>query len=182
MDLLEGQALFRVAKNPARPFIVTSDGAQVRAVGTQFDVYKRTTGTTVTVLEGRVSVARPRSNGSATNAALLTANDTVFVSPGEQVTVSAQTTQAPVRVNVAAATAWVQRRMIFDAATLATVVEEFNRYNTRRLAIRDAALESFPITASFSSTDPESLIRFLQAQPGISVAESANELQISVRH
>src|SRR5437879_5543547 len=43
LELLEGQALFRVAKDPARPFIVASDGARVRAVGTQFDVYRKRT-------------------------------------------------------------------------------------------------------------------------------------------
>ena len=64
IDLLQGQALFRVAKNPARPFVVQSNGTQVRAVGTQFDVYKKNTGTVVTVVEGRVAVltATPRSN------------------------------------------------------------------------------------------------------------------------
>lgn len=56
IDLLQGQALFRVAKDPSRPFIVESNGTRVRAVGTQFDVYKRSTGTVVTVVEGRVAV------------------------------------------------------------------------------------------------------------------------------
>jgi len=56
IDLLQGQALFSVAKDHERPFIVRSDKTRVRAVGTQFDVYRRTTGTTVTVLEGRVAV------------------------------------------------------------------------------------------------------------------------------
>lgn len=56
VDLLEGQALFRVAHNTARPFIVHSGTANVRAVGTQFDVYKKRTGTVVTVVEGKVAV------------------------------------------------------------------------------------------------------------------------------
>lgn len=56
VELLEGQALFNVAKNPLRPFIVQSDGTRVRAVGTQFDVYKKHGGTVVTVVEGRVAV------------------------------------------------------------------------------------------------------------------------------
>lgn len=56
VELLEGQALFNVAKNPARPFIVRSDETRVRAVGTQFDVYKKRSGTVVTVVEGRVAV------------------------------------------------------------------------------------------------------------------------------
>ncbi len=56
LELLEGQALFRVAKDTSRPFIVSCDGTRVRAVGTQFDVNKKRGGTVVTVVEGQVSV------------------------------------------------------------------------------------------------------------------------------
>lgn len=59
VDLIEGQALFHVAKDPARPFIVHSGSTLVRAVGTQFDVYRKANGTTVTVVEGRVAVLSP---------------------------------------------------------------------------------------------------------------------------
>src|SRR6266853_1427642 len=65
VQLLEGQALFRVAKDPARPFIVESDGTRVRAVGTQFDVYRKKTSTTVTVLEGRVTVAHAAAESTS---------------------------------------------------------------------------------------------------------------------
>jgi len=56
IELTRGQALFHVAKDGARPFIVQSEGVTVRAVGTQFDVYRKRNGTTVTVLEGEVAV------------------------------------------------------------------------------------------------------------------------------
>ena len=56
VDLLEGQALFGVAHNTARPFIVHSGPANVRAVGTRFDVYKKRAGTVVTVVEGKVAI------------------------------------------------------------------------------------------------------------------------------
>ena len=56
IELLDGQALFQVAKDKRRPFIVHSGDATVRAVGTQFDVYRKDSGTTITVLEGRVAV------------------------------------------------------------------------------------------------------------------------------
>ena len=56
VELIEGQALFQVSKDKNRPFIVSSGNATVRAVGTQFDVYRKPNGTTVTVLEGRVAV------------------------------------------------------------------------------------------------------------------------------
>jgi transmembrane sensor len=56
VDLLQGQALFRVAHNAVRPFVVHSGSASVRAVGTEFDVYRKQTGTIVTVVEGTVAV------------------------------------------------------------------------------------------------------------------------------
>ena len=54
--LLRGEALFHVAHDPSRPFLVSTDDAVVQAVGTQFDVYRRDDGTVVAVLEGRVNV------------------------------------------------------------------------------------------------------------------------------
>jgi transmembrane sensor len=69
VELLDGQALFQVAKDKNRPFIVRSGDASIRAVGTQFDVYRKADGTTVTVLEGRVAVystahVAPTASGS----------------------------------------------------------------------------------------------------------------------
>ena len=72
VELLEGQALFEVAKDKSRPFIVKSGEATIRAVGTQFDVDRKSTGITVTVIEGGVVVysgAHPEVSGSAPPAA-----------------------------------------------------------------------------------------------------------------
>jgi transmembrane sensor len=69
VELLEGQALFQVAKDKRRPFIVQSGAASIRAVGTQFDVYRKSSGTTVTVLEGRVAVYSMVRHETAPNSA-----------------------------------------------------------------------------------------------------------------
>jgi ferric-dicitrate binding protein FerR (iron transport regulator) len=58
VELLDGQALFRVAHDLTRPFIVHTRATNIQAIGTQFDVYKKDTGTIVTVVEGRVAVIR----------------------------------------------------------------------------------------------------------------------------
>jgi transmembrane sensor len=63
VDLLRGEALFRVAKDPSRPFVVRADGTFVHAVGTEFDIDRRSSGTVVTVVEGRVAV-RATSSGA----------------------------------------------------------------------------------------------------------------------
>jgi transmembrane sensor len=69
VELLDGQALFQVAKDKNRPFIVAGGDATVRAVGTQFDVYRKDSGTTVTVLEGRVAVYSTAHAGSSAGSA-----------------------------------------------------------------------------------------------------------------
>lgn len=195
VELLEGQALFQVAKDPGRPFVVESDGTQIRAVGTEFDVSRRNSATTVTVLEGRVAVLPDPSESDAVDKPSASPTQQAAAIPvqrpaaarahlllldaGEQVTVIAQTEPKPKRADVAAATAWTQRRLVFDASTLAEVIEEFNRYNTRRLVLRDASLARFPISGSFSSTDPSSLVHFLELQPGIRVTARDGEIDIA---
>lgn len=59
--LIEGEALFKVHRDPARPFRVHAQDVVIQALGTQFNVYRRTTGTTVSVLEGRVEVIAAKS-------------------------------------------------------------------------------------------------------------------------
>ena len=184
VELLEGQALFHVAKDSSRPFIVKADGTRVRAVGTEFDVYERRSGTVVTVLEGEVAVlaavkadALQQRGGSALpNDSSTTA---ISVSAGEQLTVTPKVARKSEHANVAAATAWTERRIVFESATLAEVAEEFNRYNERQLVIEDVGPYDFHISGVFSSTDPESLIRFLRERPGVTVTEGTSQIRIT---
>jgi transmembrane sensor len=190
VKLLEGQALFEVTKDAARPFIVRSGAAVVRAIGTQFDVNRGQSRTTVTVVEGRVAVlnesaatpASPRLGGSLETTASSTERQpggATYVSAGEQVTVTPAQITPPQRADVAAVTAWTQHHMIFDGTPLNEVVETFNRYNTRPLVIEDPTLKDFRVSGVYASTDPASLIRFLEEQPGITVAESTDAIRIT---
>lgn len=202
VDLLEGQALFRVAHDVARPFVVHSGATNVRAIGTEFDVYARPSGTVVTVLEGRVAVdANVLAVSEAVAEALpptratpqVKSNDngtTVFLGVGQQLTIpTANRSRAPGSlsvdgphlVNVAAETAWTHRTLVFESSPLTDVAEEFNRYNTRQLVITDATLASFRINGMFSSVDPAVLLKFLRAQPELKVEETATEIRISKR-
>jgi transmembrane sensor len=170
IQLLEGRALFQVAKNAARPFVVYSGGVRVRAVGTQFDVYRKSNRTIVTVVEGRVAVF---------TGAQQTDEPDATVSVGEQLVVSNGTLKKTEHPDLAGDLAWTRRQLVFDSMPLTDVAEEFNRYNTRRLIIEAAGIGDFRISGTFSSTDPSSLIRFLREQPGISVTESEQGIHVS---
>lgn len=181
VDLLEGQGLFVVAKDAQRPFVVHSGDARVRAVGTQFDVYRKKSGTVVTVLEGTVEVRREAG-------AVLISEQTIAsplmpvvkVAAGEQTTVAAENVAPPKSADVAAVTAWTQRRLVFESATLSDVAREFNRYNQRQLVVRGAQAEVFLVSGVFSSADPSALLHFLREQPGVIVEETDEEIRIAV--
>lgn len=180
VELIEGQALFKVAKDHARPFVVDSGGTHVRAVGTQFDVYRKRHGTIVTVVEGRVAVLAERDDGSMTftEPETGTLGPGLLVSAGEQAAVNESSAQRLPNPNIDSATAWRQRELVFDTASLFDVAEEFNRYNTRRLVIDKDDNYNFHISGVFSSTDPSSLIRFLQARRELRVVETATEIRV----
>lgn len=203
VNLLDGQAYFRVAKDHARPFVVTSDNARVRAVGTQFDVYRKKNETTVTVLEGTVAVlpsaallrsgSAPPDSGTANttgSAAALTHRSEpsevlekiqreILLAAGEQAIVTAQATALPAKPDITAATAWTHKSLVFQSAPLSEVAEEFNRYNQRRLIIQSPQLYDFHITGIFSSTDPAALLHFLETRPGIIITERKDDILIT---
>jgi transmembrane sensor len=169
VTLLEGQALFRVAKDKQRPFVVRAGDAQVRAVGTEFDVYKKQSATLVTVVEGRVETS-DASDDPGTAAIVLSA--------GEQLTVLPHVLTKPTRTDTAVATAWVQKRLIFEDTPLSDVAEEFNRYNRRPLTIDGSELEKIKISGVYSSTDPASLINFLRSQNSMQVIETDDQVRV----
>jgi transmembrane sensor len=172
IELLSGQALFRVASDKTRPFIVRSDGAQVRAVGTQFDIYRKKTGTVVTVLEGRVAIL------SASAATAPEPGVPEFLVAGEQATVTPTRAAKTERPNVAAATAWAQHQLVFDGTPLREVIEEFSRYSPRRLVIDSPNLADLKISGQYTSASPESLLKFLSLQPGVVVEQVSGETHI----
>jgi transmembrane sensor len=71
MHLLQGEALFTVAKDSRRPFRVYAGSGRIEAIGTAFSVYLKGADVQVTVSEGRVALASvepPRANAGQTSA------------------------------------------------------------------------------------------------------------------
>jgi transmembrane sensor len=181
VELLSGQALFRVAKDAKHPFVVHVDGARFRAVGTEFDVNRTTLGTVLTVLEGRVAilastppgVTHSSSSGAGTK-----------VDAGQQATITRDTITLPQAVDAAAVTGWTRRRLIFNSTPLPVVAEEFNRFSFRRLTIASPELVDFQVTGTFRAFDPESLsdfVLYLRRQPGIEVLEKDDQITVQSR-
>jgi len=164
VHLLAGEAVFKVVKSPHRPFRVWSGPTEIVAVGTEFNVDAHDSRTVVTVLEGRVRVTR----------AAEPAAQPIDVASGEQVVVIKH--HPPRRVAVSdttRATAWTERRLIFEEATLTEVAAEFARYNDKVIQILGEPLASKRITGIFNATDQASFVEFLRTHANVRVHEDA---------
>jgi transmembrane sensor len=203
VDLIQGQALFHVAKDARRPFIVAVNGTRVRAVGTQFDINQRRHALVVTVVEGTVAVSGSLPLGSAgssspsqpqfvpapsdrTHGAIVAQTGEILLDAGEQLTLTPAAPVAPAvnapataqSVDVENATAWTHRRLIFDTTPLEDVAAEFNRNSDRPIVVQSRGLEDFHVSGAFSSTDVASFLRFLRAQDGVEVIEAPDRIVI----
>lgn len=181
--LLAGEAIFRVARNPGRPFRVSSGQTEIVAVGTEFNVDAHNSRTVITVLEGRVRVTNSMSTTSG-----LTSDDTASTTPpielatGEQAVVSRH--HPPQRVAAAdpiRVTAWTERRLIFEDTTLGDVAAEFSRYNEKSIRIVGELLASKRITGTFNATDQASFVEFLRTHAGVHVREDARGWELESR-
>jgi transmembrane sensor len=199
IDLQRGRARFRVAKNPNRPFLVRASGTVVRAVGTEFGVEHRSQGIVVTVAEGRVAVMpheaapfpfvgsgseqTPTSPAPPGSDKALPAAPMVFVSSGQQVTVSPSGSAEPVRqVNAARELSWAEGRLSFENESVASVVDTFNRYNHLQIHVADSTLARRTMSGVFSASDPESFVAFLQSTTSVKVERNGRDITLASGH
>jgi transmembrane sensor len=99
---------------------------------------------------------------------------------GEQLTVSPRAPPHAVPANLASATAWTQRKLVFEHRPLGEVAEEFNRYNLERIEIDSPELRSEEITGVFEANNPESFMSFLAKLPDVSIERSPGENRLIV--
>lgn len=150
IGLARGEAYFKVAKDPLRPFQVEANTFAVLAVGTEFAVSRRKGEVIVTVSEGVVRVAP--SAGSKKPGA----GDDVQIRADYQLRIAGMDTWPvqPSRIDIRHELAWRNRQLMFQIGdTLAEAVEEFNLRNRVQLQL-DPRAAGLPVRGSFDAADP----------------------------
>ena len=143
---LDGTAYFDVAHDTTRPFVVHTNNAIARDVGTRFVVsaYPESHDTRVVVRDGAVALrpaAEPASRRSST--VLLTGGHLGQLRTGDTVA----TTR---RVDPLLYTAWMQGDLVFRDVPLAEAVAELKRWYAVDVVLGDPSLREMPISASFA--------------------------------
>jgi transmembrane sensor len=179
IELVRGEARFKVARDASRPFTVATATAAVRALGTVFNVRAEPLSTQVAVLEGQVevTVARPAepafiapaSANEDSTAVQAPAIERVRLAAGERAAVTRGGIQTNAGPPIEAVMAWTERRLVFQDQPLDTVLEEFNRYRTHPLVLDDPPLAALRISGVFDLSDPESLIAYLGTYEAVRV-------------
>ncbi len=150
--LESGEALFEVAKNAKRPFVVQAGNVRVRAVGTAFVVRRRSDDDVdVTVTQGVVDVWR--ETNSPEPAVRLRAGSHASATPTE---ITAPSELSPVKL--LEAVAWTSGVIDLNGQTLGEAAAEFNRYNRQIVVISDARLAAQTVVGRFEATNPRAFV------------------------
>ncbi|MGE5565212.1 MAG: FecR family protein [Parcubacteria group bacterium] len=159
VTLVAGQALFHVAHNTARPFVVTAGSRQVTAVGTAFDVRLDRKQVKVTLIEGKVRVEPAK--GSIWRALPLAPKN---LTAGEELVASNTSPVVQVATaNIPVETSWRQGVVVFNDTPLADAVAEINRYSPDPISVGDDALSDLRINGRFRTAEPAAFVNAVVA-------------------
>jgi transmembrane sensor len=150
VEVTRGEALFDVARDADRPFVVATPFATVSVTGTVFNVRANSEDTVVQVVSGLVSVS-PK------------AGPPVAVSAGQSLRLN-ETGRATIGVfDPEQALAWREGKARYRERPLAEVIDDLNRYFSKPIVLADKALDALPVTGDFDVTDEESAVAAIAA-------------------
>lgn len=163
VHLLDGEALFDVAHEEGRPFVVMVRDRKIVAIGTSFNVHYKKDEVDITVVEGRVAIL-PESSPTKSvilDTSLESKNTTILLEPNQQIRVDIDGTLSEQKtVDAEDITAWNRGLLIFDGTPLRKVAEEISRYIVGEIQVADEVLD-YPVTGVIKIRDQDTMLRLL---------------------
>ena len=183
-----GEALFDVAKDAQRPFVVRAAASEVVALGTLFSVRLTPPGATsgqslaVTLIEGQVAL---RPAGSAAAAAVAPPQQ-MLLRPGERVRlVASRGGGVPVapavdRPRLEQVVAWQRSEAVFDDTALVDAVAEMNRYSRTPIVLAaDVAAAGWRVSGQFRAGDNAGFARAVASLHGLALRQTSAQFELS---
>ena len=173
IELIMGRALFTVFHDPKRPFIVDTGSVSIRALGTEFKVYKEKNGrVTVAVATGKVQIIRKQRSEERNRetAWFKPAGETVpkqdiriakletpsvpvqnVITTGQEMIIEEQKAEVEIKsVDVKKIHSWRNGQLYFNMAPLPEVIKEINRYLDTKILIGDDRLKEMQVSLNFN--------------------------------
>jgi len=148
---LDGEAMFDVAHDPDKPFIVHSGQLKTQVLGTTFNIsaYPGAEKMEVTVISGKVAVEETVSKRQTM---LLPNQRVVFNTRNDHFTTTRMET-------VATAVAWQQGRIGFDDASLTEVAAQFYRRYGVHVTLENPSLANCRISIVLNNDSADNLLK-----------------------
>jgi transmembrane sensor len=183
IEVLGGNALFDVGKDPKRPMLVLVGGHVLQDIGTVFDVQHDAGGDTLTVISGHVRVwnaLKPwRGHVQDLVGATQTGGDAVAdLTAGQQIQFHVVGISAVQPAVIAKTTAWLPTEIRFQHETVGDVARRFNAYTTMPLEIEDAHIAQLRISGVFHADNSEAFVAYLSTLPGVQVVRADDCVRI----
>lgn len=166
--MVDGEAAFDVAHEPARPFVVTAGDREVRVLGTEFNILSHADRLAVTVRRGLVAVS---GNG-----------ESVRLAKGQQLTRTKGAAPSRVgKVDPNGAFAWSKGQLVYRDATLTEVVSDLNRYVSTPIRV-DPSAASMKFSGVLSIDEEAAMIRRLELFAPVVSRRGPNEIVLTAAH
>ena len=177
VELIYGQALFQIAHNAQRPFVVRAGDREITAIGTQFDVRLDAQSVRVTLIEGKVQVSQEFPGGAGPSSPVPHRTGTpgsdapFYLLPGQQYVARLADDgrtgeEDPDRVirgvDVAKVTGWHEGHVFLDDLSLADAVAEMNRHSPVQISVDDPKLARLRVNGMFRAGEQEAFVAALE--------------------
>jgi transmembrane sensor len=163
---LNGEAYFEVKSDEKHPFIVKTNGLEVRAKGTKFNVldFEANQYTEVTLVSGKVVVEKTGGNATASQIAEL--------KPEQHLAYDKKTELSDLtHEDVYKYYAWKDGKMVFRNQPLSEVVRKIGQTFNVDIEIRDNELQNFRYRATFQDESLEEVLKLLKLSSPVDFLE-----------
>ncbi|MCT7911243.1 FecR domain-containing protein [Arcobacter lacus] len=149
VNLSFGKALFDVAKNPDKPFIVNANMIKVEVLGTNFEVKNEKDKIDVDVIRGKVKVEQNR-NDEIKELAILT--------EGKHISFDKQNSKVRLKdIDIKTIASWKDGVLFFQDDSLEKAINEFKKYKDVNIVIQKEA-QKYSVSGSFPIDDMDKFL------------------------
>lgn len=169
---VEGEAFFEVTKNPHKPFIVTSQGVDMKVLGTKFNVdsYSNENELKTSLIEGSLQIMSPDKQKS------------VILKPNEQVTVKGSSMNVSPIAHIEQFL-WIKGIYSFTDEPLGNILKKLELYYDTKIIVEDPSISSWVYTGKFRQSDGlNEILRMIQRIHKFKIQkdEETNEIRLSI--
>lgn len=150
---VKGEAFFNVAKNPEKPFIVSSQGIDMKVLGTKFNVYSYPGEENIqtSLIEGSLHVYFPQSP-----------KEGIILKPDEQVTIKGHSMEIGTITNHNHFL-WRDGVYSFKNELLINILKKLELYYDVKIEVKDPSIFKWEYTGKFRQRDGiEEILRMIQ--------------------